>query len=391
MKEPFGVYLHVPWCARRCSYCDFYAKVTRDPQVLREGGKALLQALERALGQPAWTGSAGTLYLGGGTPSLMDRDFLLALKGLLADRLLPGAEVSLEANPEHLTPEYCDTLAEAGILRVSLGGQAFDRKRLHFLGREHDAAGLRAAMRNLRASGLKNISLDLICQLPEETTAELDHELDGALELEPEHLSVYGLGIEAGTRLAVQERQGRFQALEASRAAERYEHVRRRLGRAGYEHYEISSFARPGLESRHNRAYWEGRDCLAVGPSAVAWLGAERAARAGRNAPWGLRRKTRASWHLFEQAVKDHAAPPCEEEPLDRDQALLEALYLGLRWRGGVDLQVFASRFGKAEAEGVLDAAKEWPEAFQVEEGRLYLFEGQRVLLDEWVLKLARD
>lgn len=391
----FRIYIHVPWCSRRCGYCDFYAAVTRDPAVLARGADRLLADLDRQLALPEWsTGRVESVYLGGGTPSLMPASFFGRLLGRtgLADRLAPGAEITVELNPEHLDENLARALAEAGVNRISLGAQSTRPEALAFLDREHTVRDLEQGLGHLRRAGLYDISLDLIYQLPGQDRRTLDQDLDRLLALEVPHLSAYGLGYEPGTRLDLRRRQGRVTPLDGDRSAGLFRHLSRRLIRAGYRHYEVSSFCRPGHESRHNRGYWLQDDCLAVGPGASAWLGPRRAAlRGGIPAPWGLRLNHLGNLRLFAEAVDLGRPVPAGEDRPDRDAALLEAVYLGLRWRGGLDLEDIAGRFGRTQAEALRQRAQRFRRRFRrCNRQGLELAPAQWVLLDELVLELLR-
>jgi oxygen-independent coproporphyrinogen-3 oxidase len=399
--DDFRIYIHVPWCSRRCGYCDFYAGVTRDAQVLHQGGQRLLKDLERQLARPVWsTGAVLSVYLGGGTPSLMPASWFAELLGssFLKDRLAPGAEITVELNPEHLDTELAEGLARAGVNRVSLGAQSTRPEALAFLDREHGVSDLERGLALLRARGISEISMDLIYQLPGQGLAELDQDLDTLLALDVPHLSAYGLGYEPGTRLDLRRRQGRVTPLDGDRCARLYRHLSRRLELAGLVHYEVSSFCRPGHESAHNRGYWLGDDCLAVGPGASAWMSPARAARFRHDssgpepeAPWGLRLNHLGNLRLFNQAVDQGQAVPAERDAPDREAALLEAVYLGLRWRGGLERSRIAARFGQDQAEALWHRARCFRHRFRhCNRERLELEPGQWVLLDELVLELLR-
>ncbi|MCB9475182.1 MAG: coproporphyrinogen III oxidase family protein [Candidatus Delongbacteria bacterium] len=392
-SDSFGVYIHVPWCSRRCGYCDFYAGVTRDPEVLRLGGERLRADLARQLASPAWSeGAIHSVYLGGGTPSLLPPEFFRQLlgPGPLAERLLPGAEITVELNPEHITDELAGSLVAAGITRASLGAQSADPGALAFLDREHDLDDLQRGLQRLRAAGLTNLSLDLIYQLPGQTATALRREIAALRALDPPHISAYGLGYEAGTRLDLRRRQGRVTPLDGDHSARLFRLLSKELRTAGYQHYEVSSFCRAGQESRHNRGYWELRDCLAVGPGASAWLNPQRATiLTGQAEPWGLRLNRLPNLRLFNDAVDAGQPTPAEADRPDRDAALLEAVYLGLRWRQGLERRVLVGRFGALTADGIWARARLHRRRFQHCNGeRLVLRPENWVLLDELVLSL---
>ncbi|MFA7332561.1 MAG: coproporphyrinogen-III oxidase family protein [Candidatus Delongbacteria bacterium] len=348
----FGLYLHTPFCAVKCGYCDFYSLPPEQPAEVGRVGAALLAATARLLEQPPWRGRPlHSVYVGGGTPSLLPAAFFRGLLGAgpVRERLLPGAEITVEMNPESVRRPWLDGLARLGVSRASLGVQSFQPTLLRFLDRAHtpgQAARVRAAV---RAAGIPACGLDLIYQLPGQTEAELARELESLLALEPEHVSAYGLGWEPGTRLEARRRMGETAPLEPERAARLYLRLSRTLRRAGYGHYEVSNFARPGQAARHNSSYWWEGDVLAVGPSAVsAWT------EAGRR----RRRRFPADWRTFARAVEEGRPPDWPEEPLSGEEAWLEALYVGLRWRGGLDLGRLEARFGSRRVEGLRERVR---------------------------------
>lgn len=335
----FGLYLHTPFCAVKCGYCDFYSLAPADSTHVGRMGRALLTATARLLEQPPWRERAlHSVYVGGGTPSLLPAGFFRELLGgRVAERLLPGAEITVEMNPESVRRPWLDSLARLGVTRASLGVQSFSPAALRFLDRAHTPGQAARVRRQVSAAGIPAVGLDLIYQLPGQTLAELERELDALLALEPEHISAYGLGWEPGTRLEARRLSGETAPLDPERAAPLYLRLSRVLRRAGYLHYEVSNFARPGHASRHNSSYWWEGDVLAVGPSAVsAWTDAD-----GRR-----RRRFPADWRAFQMAVEEGRQPDWPEEALSEDEAWLEALYVGLRWRGGLDMDALEPRFG---------------------------------------------
>lgn len=325
------LYLHVPFCARRCSYCDFSIAVRKQipamqyvDAVLRE--LDLLDAAERE------EGSAGldTLYLGGGTPSLLPTD---ALHTLIASLFCTFAvapahdalEVTLEANPEDVTPAAARAWREAGITRVSLGAQSFDDRVLGWMHRMHSAARIAEAVQTLRAAGLDNVSLDLIFALPAELGRDWERDLDRAVALDPSHISLYGLTVEERTPLARWISRGASSAPDDERYAREYLVAHERLGRAGYTFYEVSNAARGPHRSRHNAAYWSGRSYRGLGPAAHSFD--------GRTRRWNV-----APWEAYHRAIQAGRAPVESEERLSMEQLELERLYLSLRTSEGLPL-----------------------------------------------------
>src|SRR5881392_3543369 len=281
------LYLHVPFCRRRCSYCDFSIAV-RKRIPAREYVDAVLQEL-KLLGttdpgrKPGETEAVGldTLYLGGGTPSLLPPIAISALLTSLRDAFhvrssRDAVEVTLEANPEDVTPDSARAWRRAGINRVSLGAQSFDNRVLQWMHRSHDATRIGDAVRTLRAAGVDNISLDLIFALPTELERDWARDLDLACALLPAHLSLYGLTVEERTPLARWISRGAAAAPDDERYAEEYLLAHMRLAACGYGFYEVSNACRDGFRSRHNSAYWSGRAYLGLAPAAHSFDGRVR-------------------------------------------------------------------------------------------------------------------
>jgi putative oxygen-independent coproporphyrinogen III oxidase len=257
-----------------------------------------------------------TVYLGGGTPSRLPpsaiRDLLAAFpRG-------PNAEVTLEANPEDVAFDAACAWAAAGVNRVSLGLQSFDDTVLAWMHRTHDAATARDAVARLRDAGMTNVSLDLIFALPEHLDHEVRRDLDGVLELLPDHVSAYGLTREQGTPYAKWIARGSAAPTSDERYEAEFLLVHDVLGGAGYEHYEVSNYARPGRRARHNAAYWSGADYLGLGPSAHSLRAGERR--------WNER-----NWAAYERTVAAGADPVAGSERLTDSQRILERVYLALR------------------------------------------------------------
>jgi len=280
--------------------------------------------MPRGTSEPA----LATLYLGGGTPSLLPRDDLTRLitSLLYAFSSTPSpyaVEVTLESNPEDVTPENARAWQAAGVNRVSLGAQSFDDRVLAWMHRSHDAARIGAAVHALRGAGIHNISLDLIFALPAELERDWGRDLDLALSLLPSHLSLYGLTVEARTPLARWISRGAASAPDDERYAAEYLLAHERLAAAGYQFYEVSNAALGGARSRHNSAYWSGHPYLGLGPAAHSFDG-----RARR---WNL-----SAWEAYRRAVRAGHSPVESEEVLTPEQRELERLYLALRTDEGV-------------------------------------------------------
>ncbi len=330
------LYIHVPFCQRRCSYCDFSIAV-RKRIPAREYVDVVLRELT-LLGvtdpgrKPGDTTTVGldTIYFGGGTPSLLPPEAISALLTSLRDafHVTPSrddVEVTLEANPEDVTLDHATAWRQAGINRVSLGAQSFDDRVLKWMHRSHDASRIGDAVQTLRAAGFDNISLDLIFALPSELERDWARDLDLAGDLLPAHLSLYGLTVEQRTPLARWISRGATAAVDDERYAEEYLLAHMRLAACGYHFYEVSNAARDGHRSRHNSAYWSGRAYLGLGPAAHSFDGR-------------VRRWNRSAWEGYRRAVSAGLPAVEAEEVLTQEQSELERLYLALRTDAGVPL-----------------------------------------------------
>ena len=321
------VYVHVPFCRRRCSYCDFSIAV-RQRIPAQEYVETVLRELDIVSRDPSGWAPLESLYLGGGTPSLLPPDALATLLTRLGEAFaltpaLDAAEVTLEANPEDVTPETATAWRRAGINRVSLGAQSFDDRVLAWMHRPHDAARIGTAMRALRGAGFDNVSLDLIFALPSELGRDWRRDLDQGLALLPSHLSLYGLTVEERTPLARWISRGAASAPSDERYADEYLFAHERLAHEGYHFYEVSNAAREDRRSRHNSAYWSGRGYLGLGPAAHSYDGRRRC--------WNI-----TAWDAYRRAVAAGGPVVESEEVLTEDQRELERLYLSLRTDAGL-------------------------------------------------------
>ncbi len=319
------MYVHAPFCARRCVYCDFAVDVQRQPPLApwleALGGE--LGALERE-GVAALAECLDTLYVGGGTPSLLGADAMAGLAGVVGpERITDATEWTAEANPESFTGEVARGWRRAGVGRLSLGTQSFDERVLRWMGRLHGPSGSDEAVRAAREAGIENVSVDLIFGLPPELERDLARDLDHMLALDVPHVSLYGLTAEPATRLGRDVAAGQTAMPDDERYADEYLYAVDRLTAAGYEAYEVSNFARPGYRSRHNRHYWSGRAYLGLGNSAHGFLPPERR--------WNLR-----DWHAYASSVAAGRLPVAEREQVTDTAARLERVWLGLRTDEGI-------------------------------------------------------
>lgn len=332
-----SLYLHYPFCLQKCPYCAFNS-VADAPCTPDEYGNALLAEMELRRRELADDVSAVTLYLGGGTPSLMDP----SLAGRLVDasarlfRLAPDAEITLECNPGTVTRERLDAFRAAGVNRLSLGVQSFDDGLLHSLGRVHGAREAQDAFAAARCAGFDNVGIDLIHSLPGQTLAQWRNDLLRACALSPEHLSVYGLTIEEGTPFFHLEREGKLPLPDEDESAAMYETAADVLAARGYEQYEIANFARSGYRSAHNSGYWNRRPFLGFGAGAHSFL---------RSPGYGVRFSSPESPREYLGSVARGELPVAETRTLSRRDAMAEFLFLGLRTCAGISLDQFRREF----------------------------------------------
>lgn len=345
--DTVGLYLHIPFCAAKCAYCDFAVVVGRSRRqadyvaaLVRE-----INAWGAALGHPV----VPTIYLGGGTPSLLSPDqtatILAACRTAFA--VAPDAEISLEANPSAADRVMYRALREVGITRLSLGIQSFNDAELRFLGRQHTADEGRRSVEEARAAGFDHLSLDLIYGLPGQDLASWQRSLAAAVALAPDHLSTYGLTIEPATELGRRQRRGLLAALDPDRAADMHEAADEMLGAAGYERYEIANFSRPGFECQHNLRYWRNLPFLGLG---LAAHGSTVVARFGNRQRLNAYLAAMSEWdgpRFACPGVPEADGPIAWVEPLPPATQLVETVILGLRLTAGLDLQAFADRFGE--------------------------------------------
>ncbi len=272
MNAPIGLYLHIPFCRSKCPYCDFYSMRGNDGEM-----DAYMCALRLKISESAETlqCKADTLYIGGGTPSVLGAERLKTLVGQTkADFLTDGAEITVECNPYGLSPDFFAVLAEAGVNRVSIGLQSAVDSERRALGRLSDADGVRAAVLSAQRAGIANISLDVMLGIPRQTAQTLAETLDFCLSLGVPHLSAYILKIEAGTPF--EKRRDALALPDDDQTADLYLQLCETLTQNGILQYEISNFARPGFESRHNLKYWHCEEYLGLGPAAHSFLDGKR-------------------------------------------------------------------------------------------------------------------
>ncbi|HEY7476833.1 MAG TPA: radical SAM family heme chaperone HemW [Actinomycetota bacterium] len=363
-----GIYVHIPFCLTRCGYCDFNAYEGLDPLKPRYL-TALLE--EASLAAPGWSGTGFvSVFLGGGTPTTIAPADLRALLAHLRDRfdLVDDAEVTIEANPDTVDEVSLRALREAGFDRLSLGAQSFDPAVLASLERVHQPGSVRAAFAAARAAGYVNLSLDLIYGTEGETLDSWERTVREAIVLAPEHVSAYALTIEPATPLGRQVAAGTRPPPDPDLQADMFELVCELLGEAGYRHYEVSNWARPGYECRHNLGYWERRPYVGLGAGAHSYRDDVRW--------WNVRPP-----ETYLDRVERGELPIGGSESLDPSDAYLEEVFLRLRILEGVPASWFEeARYGPFVASGLL-----------VDDlGQLVPTERGMLLLNELVLGLTR-
>jgi len=360
-----GIYIQVPFCQTRCSYCNFHTGVVSAArfapyaaavQAETRGFRERLTQAGIALPDTLVSLPVDTVYFGGGTPSLLDPAHLAAILDAIRETFSCDlAEVTLEADPETVEPGKAEAWATAGIRRISLGVQSFSDVELKAAGRMHRRADVYGAVAILRTAGIANISFDLIAGLPHQTRESWQNSVDELIHLGPEHVSVYLLEVDQDSRLGSELLRG-GEKYSASAVpsddvmAECYDMARAHLSRAGYEQYEISNFAKPGFASRHNRKYWRREPYLGFGAGAHSFSGTQRWANAHDSA-------------AYVQTIAAGNTPVEQLENISPEQALDEELFLGLRQLEGIDLsrleRVYKTslepRFAPLQAAGLIE------------------------------------
>ncbi|HEV3110600.1 MAG TPA: radical SAM family heme chaperone HemW [Candidatus Binataceae bacterium] len=372
----FSLYVHIPYCESKCPYCDFNSYAVKGwPEA--EYVQALVAELRTRAAQAPWAGSAlRTVFFGGGTPSLFQPSSLGRVLEE-ADRLFgiqADAEITAEANPGTVDLIKLRGMHEAGLNRVSFGAQSFNPKTLQFLGRIHSADQTAAAVEQARAGGFRQLNLDLIFAVPGQSVDDVAYDIATAAALGPDHISAYNLTFEEGTAFGAALKAGRMRQLPDDRQADMYAMVRSELPRRGYAMYEISNYARPGCEARHNLTYWRGESYLAIGAGAHSYAA---------DGPTGRRWwNERLPASYIAKARRDGIAEAGNETP-DAALSASEFAFLNLRLIDGLELSRFADRFGITFEERFGSRLE------RLIEGELLLREGGRVRLSERGLELA--
>lgn len=368
-----SLYIHIPFCLKKCLYCDFNSMADSSVTLEEYAGAVLKEMALRAERLPGPV-TAPTLYFGGGTPSLMAPDLVARL--IDACRRLFGlvhdAEVTLEANPGTLTFEKLRRYRQAGINRLSLGVQSFNDRYLSLLGRVHTSREASDAFVMGREAGFDNVGIDLIHSLPGESLTDWLDDLDRAVRLGPEHISAYGLTIEEGTPFHALEKNGELCLPTEDESARMFRQTMEFLAEKGYEQYEISNFSRPGFRSRHNRVYWRRGNYLGFGAGAHSFLTLSR---------FGTRWRNSLSPDAYRASIGSAVLPEEEAVFLTERDAMAEFFFLGLRMMEGVDLGQFYEEFSVAPDDV-------WPGVIPrlVARGLLQSFAGRLRLTEQGII-----
>ncbi len=385
LLETASLYLHIPFCHTRCHYCDFntYAGILplREPYI-----RALLTEValagEQAQHLDGTPRRSRTIFFGGGTPSLLTVSQIQRLldacfKAFAVDT---NAEITLEANPGTLNQQQLVGLRAAGINRLSMGAQSFDASLLHTLGRIHTPEEIVQAVQYARSAGFTSINIDFMFGLPGQTMDHWHNTLERALELHPEHLSLYSLIVEEGTPFYRWVREGRIRPADEDVCADMYEFADQRLREAGYINYEISNWSLPGHHSRHNLTYWQNLPYIGMGAGAYSSIGQERFSNERDPA-------------TYIQRLKAHEIPVVEREQIGRAQAMTETAFLALRTAMGLHLPTFETRFAESFAHFVGDRLKLVAEAglLETQDEWLRLSTRGRLLGNEVFVRLLPD
>ena len=342
-QQMAGIYIHIPFCKQRCSYCAFYSTTLYN---IRERYvdalcKEIAMRKEYAGGAPI-----ETIYLGGGTPSTLSMEQLKRICDTVyaAYQVSPAPEVTIECNPDDLTPDFLAQLKVLPFNRISMGVQSFNDTQLKRLGRRHDAAKARQAVANARSAGYSNISIDLIFALPGSTIDEWEHDLESAIALRPDHLSAYNLTYEEGTPMHRALERGDFTELSEEDNITQFQMLISRLKEAGYRHYEISNFALPGRESRHNSSYWNDTPYIGCGAAAHSYNGTSR------------------GWNIadIQEYIKgiENGNPVFEIEELTEEERYNDTILTRLRTAEGIPLEWMKKKFGKRLNDYMQSAAE---------------------------------
>ena len=346
-----SIYIHIPFCEKKCAYCDFVSLPQNKWEGIFDSYPHLLRRELELWDDDLDFSPLKTIYFGGGTPSLLSPDDVSSLLSLFPK----AEEITLEANPDSLNEEKAHAFLQAGANRLSLGIQSFDDNLLHAMGRVHNSELAKKSLAEARAAGFGNIGIDLIYGLPEQSLDMWRADIESAITLAPQHMSLYCLSLSEITPWGLQKQKGELALPSDDTAADMFELARDLLEQAGFRHYEIANFAKPGYESSHNTAYWQRKNYLGLGAAAASCIAEHR---------WVNSRDVVE----YAEAIENKLLPIIEEEVLNIDQVIAEAIFLGLRLMDGIDFAAFEKQYGldprkrfrrqisKLTKEGLLEA-----------------------------------
>lgn len=380
-RETLGLYVGIPFCRTICTYCDFnvYAHLSVLFESYVDALLAEIKQVSAGVAQPRF---ATSLAFGGGTPSILPADLIgRVIEGIHATfELQPGAEVTLEANPGTVDLDKLTRLRELGVNRLSLGVQTLDDARLKSFNRNHNSAASRDGYDLARKAGIDNVNIDLIFGLPDQTLDDWAKTLDEVIAWSPEHMSLYGLQVEAGTALARQIAKGRVRHPDPDLAADMFGLAEDRLGAAGFEHYEISNYAKRGFRSKHNSIYWLNRPYLGFGAGAHSYFR-------------GVRYSNLLSPSDYVDRLLRGESVVATTEVISRDTEIGESLMLGLRLSEGIAFAEFRERFGCDVREmhgATISTMEDWG-LMQVDESRMWLTRRGRLLSNQVLWRFLPD
>ena len=357
-----GLYIHIPFCASKCPYCDFFSG-RGTPDDAKSYGETVLRLMQD---YPRLT--FDTVYFGGGTPSILPPECIEEILDhicrlySLSDRT---AEITLEANPDDISREYINRIRQSGVNRMSIGIQTFNDRQLAFLNRRHSAQQAIDGVKTCQDCGIGNISIDLIYGLPGENIEDWLRDIDRAVGLGTQHISSYHLTYEPGTRLHLLLQQGKISEIDENESFRQFSALTEKLEQAGFVHYEISNFCKPGYESRHNSSYWCGKKYIGVGPAAHSFDGQDH------------RRWNIANLDKYMERMERNAVY-WEEELLGKEEKYNEMIITSLRTRKGLDMQELRMKFGENYYDYCLKNA------------RKYLNDEALMTLDNGIMKLRK-
>jgi oxygen-independent coproporphyrinogen-3 oxidase len=343
MSDVVALYLHIPFCRRKCKYCSFVSYQSREGDI-----PAYIKVIKKELELRSCDCNIKTIYFGGGTPSLLSsvqlREILSSVKEHYA--IAENVEITIEANPGTVDAEYLSSIRETGVNRLSLGIQSFDNTELAMLGRIHNSLEAGNAVKDARSAGFDNLNIDLIYGLPGQTVDDWQNNFKKAIELNPEHISLYALTLEPEEPLYKEIQADKFPELSSDMAASQYELAEDLLEKYGYDHYEISNWAKPGKECRHNLVYWQTGDYLGVGVAAHSCIERRRTGNTG-------------DLERYITSLSQNILPSLDvDEEISPELEIAEAIILRLRLCRGINVKDFEKRFG-------IDIMKNYPKRIE--------------------------